>query len=56
MMADEIEFPNFKKIKAMIPTSLYEEMASKNIFLGNFDAWITEAIIEKLRKKEEDGS
>jgi hypothetical protein len=52
-MNEEIEFPNFKKIRAMIPSSLYDEMTSKGLFIGNFDAWITEAIIEKLRRKEE---
>jgi len=52
MMEEDIEFPNFKKIRAMIPTSLYDEMSSKNIFLGNFDAWLTDAILEKMKRDE----
>jgi len=49
-MNDDIEFPNFKKIRAMIPNSLYDELSDMNIFTGNFDAWITDAIREKLKR------
>lgn len=53
MMEEQIDYPNFKKIKAMIPLFVYDELVSKNIFLGNFDAWITDAIVEKLKRLKE---
>ena len=52
MEENEIILPNFRKIKAMIPTKIYDELTDKNKFNENFDTWITLAIIEKLKSEE----
>lgn len=51
-MDNDIEMPEFSKIKALIPKKLFEELQRKNVFNSNFDNFITQAIIEKLKRDE----
>jgi len=47
-----MEIPKLKKIFALIPEELFDELSQRNLFNSNFDAWVTEAIIEKLKRQE----
>jgi len=48
-----MEIPRLKKIFALIPEELFDEISQRNLFNSNFDAWITEAILAKLEKERE---
>jgi hypothetical protein len=48
-----IEIPKLKKIFATIPEELFNELSKKNILNHSFDTWLTEAILEKLKREEE---
>ena len=51
-MDEEIEIPRLKKIIATIPEKLYVELAARNIINSNFDSWVAEAILDKMRKED----
>jgi hypothetical protein len=53
-MDEDIEIPRLKKIVATIPEKLYIELANRNIINSNFDSWVAEAILDKMRKDEHD--
>jgi len=48
----EMEIPKLKKIFALIPEELFQTLYDKSIINSDFDRWVTEAILLKL--KEED--
>jgi len=48
-----MEIPKLHKIFALIPEELFEELTSKNSFSDGFDAWITQAILDRLKKDGE---
>ena len=41
---------SFKKIHALIPDSLYEELSQQNKFNDSWDAWLTKIISEALER------
>jgi len=43
--------PQLKKISAVIPVRLYSELQSNGMFNENWDAWLAEAILAKLREE-----
>ncbi|MEM3063163.1 MAG: hypothetical protein QW303_06450 [Nitrososphaerota archaeon] len=43
----------FRKIFAMIPVSLYEELVKKNKFNSDWDLWLAIAIKKKLEEERE---
>jgi hypothetical protein len=49
---DNINFPKLKKLFAMIPEELFDELSKRDILNHDFDRWITEAILEKLNREE----
>lgn len=44
--------PQMKKVSAVIPTRLYSELQSHGMFNETWDAWLAEAILDKLRKEK----
>jgi hypothetical protein len=45
--------PNFRKIGATIPQPLFDEMKKQGV-LENFDVWIAQAILLKLKADGEE--
>jgi len=41
-----------KKIFAIVPAELYEELQKRNKLSINFDSWLAEAITEKLQRED----
>ena len=42
-----------KKIFAIIPEELYQDLQRRNLLSVNFDSWLAEAITEKLQREDE---
>jgi hypothetical protein len=45
------EIPKLKKVFALIPESLFEEMQKRGLFYSGFDTWAAQAFSEKLEKE-----
>jgi len=48
-----MQYPNLKKIFALIPDELFQELKRRDIFNSNFDRFVAEAISEKLKRAGE---
>lgn len=44
---------HFKKILALVPEDLYNELAEKKMFNSDWDFFVAQAIKEKLKHEEE---
>lgn len=51
-----MNLPKLRKIFATIPEELYNELVKRNVINNDFDNWISDAILEKLKKGDRDGS
>jgi hypothetical protein len=45
--------PNFKRIGALIPQELFDEMKRQGV-MENFDVWVAQAILLKLKTDKEE--
>ena len=45
------DLPKFKKISAVIPIPLFDELTSRGLLNSDWDRWLGEAILAKLREK-----
>ena len=47
--------PKFKKVSAVIPIPLFEELTRRGLLNSDWDRWLGEAILARLREEDLEG-